>query len=302
MIKHKARIFQLSLLAILTGAMGFCSSVNDPKGSSGTTTGNRVDLNAQLTTPGNIVDLPAQGGTLQGMVVDVDLDGAGDGLDIDGQNPPEMKLGLISDDINARTTLALPRAKSAPATVYETMAFYFSDNPTFNLYFYLEDDESLQISYKSTGGPPNYFFIVDEDGKLAGLDEDGDGEVDSTLLAGLTPYEFNTGYAGTCEYQETVGQVENHQCLEFHGPLYSSDYVQNLCENNYGAENVTVSEEPNCPSDGASGYCLVPRQPPGDGDVSIGWLHRQYSYPAGGDDTIQSFCADNNFEWVPLNQ
>jgi len=93
------------------------------------------------------------------VAVDVDGDGTNDGLDFNGDNVPDL---LFSAKTSADSNIT-------PIDI---------NSDGVNDYFLVETDNKIALYDNETGSGENIFVVINEDGRLAGVDANRDGQVD----------------------------------------------------------------------------------------------------------------------------
>lgn len=177
------------LLALLVACGGNSSGSGSGSGGSNNPGGDGslsgVDLSSALTTPGSLVNLPTNGAAVSGVVVDLDADNIGDGLDISGDEKPNMV--YLSGDVGAGTVNQLSRAATSGS---QSFGFYLAGDPSQTpYYFVLSEEEQIVISITPEAGGQLVTIVINEDGSVAGLDTTGDGQVDAgqEFIGGIIP-------------------------------------------------------------------------------------------------------------------
>jgi len=200
-----------------------------------------------LLVPGNLITLPATEGTVQGKVIDSNNDKVGDGLDLNGDDirefiyieDPESVANAATFTINAHRN-SRP-TKSHISGHFNNIAFYIAGNP--GTIYYLVS-VSGQIAIFSDGGSGgSEVLLVVSDGAIQGLDTDGDGFPDDTILEGVVPVY--------------IGLPDHIVISEIGNSVYSSiynDYIElyNPTDNPISLAGYYIGRDSNCTIDSGS--------------------------------------------------
>jgi hypothetical protein len=192
---------KISVLILLFPALLFLCESDSSK-----TDDEKLSLTQKLGKKGSEIELPTYSGNhIEGKVVDSDSDGKGDGLDLNGDNTPEMNYdlsGTLSAKITKNIFASFTKSESG-----DTIAFWFT-GLTDNIYYLIDDSGDILISNDTTLENAVITFVVDS-GLIQGLNTGSEGgAVDIAIdsLTGIAPL-FTDSSDGTLTVMVIYGEI-----------------------------------------------------------------------------------------------
>lgn len=251
-MKKLNRVFALALAMPLFLSLQNCEIVSDLLGGGDNS---EFDL-SQLTEVGALVEVPSNNfPAIRGRVVDSQGDEAADGLDLDGDNSPDLVYVADTGLLAEGATVAAQGDEFVMFNFYNTDQFLSTEDeshPDNHPMYFVVVDGAPAIASGSPTGDASVQIIVSEGGSISGVDLDGDGAVDYNWLANITPIFFaSSGDFETClevgsandqassaapinypgvdylpfEKQQAIKETRAEECWTGYGPAEESPYV-----------------------------------------------------------------------------
>jgi hypothetical protein len=235
---------------ILALSLSLCASDEDGDKGTGADEADqqkKIDLASELKTPGNNVSLPSTGSgskNVNGIVIDANVDGEGDGIDLSGDGEGDIIYGTLSASGKTSKTNVISFAELLDK---EAEAFYLVGGN--KNYYFVSGGTEIEISTTVYQEDAGVRLVVALDQSLEGLDTSGDGDADDTNLTTVALTDVSLG--GSCTVIQTFeGTVLDEYCFSFDdGSMV--DALQSLCS----TPGSTFNEGEACNLDGAVGTC-----------------------------------------------
>jgi len=251
-----------------------------------------VNLPLVLSTVGNNIDFNTNGeAVIRGIVVDTDGDDIGDGIDLDGDNNPEMIYvsGTLNSYLRYNDFFTIEKTVRGVKT---HIPFFLKGAPDITYYFAIEEN-SVTITIQ-TGEQYIEIIIVFEAGIILGFDINSDGIVDDDTLDGTEPTDV-TGISyytigGTVSGLLGEGLVIQNNSDDDLNFLVNGEFVFTSSLEDLSEYNVTILTQPSNPSQA----CVITNSSgivSGDNVANINISCSTNSFTIGG--TVSGFVGSD---------